>query len=653
VQRRLFEASEEVEHDWLAYNGDFKDRGNFVRYAAEPFGDGKLAGHEGDVSLARGGAGEELQRKWRARRGRFVGTSDPAHPFRYQGSADLNTYKMFVEVGHALLRTGGQVGMVVPSGLYTDKGTGELRELLLDRCAWRWLYGFENRTKIFDIDSRFKFCVCIAEKGGFTDAIQAAFMRHDLEDWAGAVGVLSYPAERVKGFSPKSLSVLEIRSEQDLRVLEKMTSGVDVGSVGDTDGWRPTYGTDFHMTSDSPVFVDRERAAADGYALCSDGHWRSRSGSEFLPLVQGVMFYVDAPLVARHVAGHGHQAKWEESREPCATVVPQYLVPAAKYRPPSGAGKLVYRALSNATNERTMIAAALPAGFPVGHSVNIIRNVEPASGMAVLNSLAYDWGLRLRIAGTNLTTNFIDESAVPSLPGAPVRAIAARLLAVGPWMSAVACDAAKGWDRTARAAITAHERLRLRCMLDAILAVLYGLDRDDFAWILRDCDHPASRLADKAFCRTLDPKGFWRVDKAQEPELRHTVLSLVALDDLQRAIAAAGSRDAGIQAFCDQHDGDGWMLPETLCLSDLGLTRSVDVGTYDDHARTPQPVRARMGERFLDWQLAQTPEESWAECERHAKAILEGTPAPPTPAPPSPPAARPPGPDLGPLFRPR
>jgi hypothetical protein len=35
-----------------------------------------------------------------------------------------------------------------------------------------------------------------------------------------------------------------------------------------------------------------------------------------------------------------------------------------------------------------------------------------------------------------------------------------------------------------------------------------------------------------------------------------------------------------------------------------------------------------MGERFLDWQLAQTPEESWAECERHAKAILEGMPAP-------------------------
>jgi len=185
-------------------------------------------------------------------------------------------------------------------------------------------------------------------------------------------------------------------------------------------------------------------------------------------------------------------------------------------------------------------------------------------------------------------------------------------------------------------AITPHERLRLSCMLDAVVAAHYGLDRDDFAWILKDCDHPNAHLSDKAFCRQLDAKGFWRVDKAEDPELRHTVLSLAAFDDLQAAITTAGGdRDAGIQAFCDQHDGDGWMLPETLCLTDLGLTRTVNVGDYDARARTPQPVRSRMGERFLDWQLAQTPDESWAECERHAKAIREGLPAPATVTPPA------------------
>src|SRR5690606_7932091 len=119
-------------------------------------------------------------------------------------------------------------------------------------------------------------------------------------------------------------------------------------------------------------------------------------------------------------------------------------------------------------------------------------------------------------------------------------------------------------------------------------AVLYGLDRDDFAWILKDCDHPKARLADKAFCRRLDPKGFWRVDKDNDPELRHTVLALAAFDDLAAAIVSAGNRDAGIQTFCDEHDGDGWMLPETLCLVDLGLIRTADTGAYDERASTPQ-----------------------------------------------------------------
>ncbi|MBI2565608.1 MAG: hypothetical protein HYV63_01070 [Candidatus Schekmanbacteria bacterium] len=85
--------------------------------------------------------------------------------------------------------------------------------------------------------------------------------------------------------------------------------------------------------------------------------------------------------------------------------------------------------------------------------------------------------------------------------------------------------------------------------------------------------------------------------------------------------AAAADRDAGIRAFAAQNGGDGWLLPETLRLADH------DLG-HDDRARQPQPAASALGPRFLDWQLAPTPEESWAECERHAKALLEGMPAP-------------------------
>jgi hypothetical protein len=156
-------------------------------------------------------------------------------------------------------------------------------------------------------------------------------------------------------------------------------------------------------------------------------------------------------------------------------------------------------------------------------------------------------------------------------------------------------------------AITPYERLRVRCILDAVIAELYGLEIDDFYWILHNCDHPVQTMRDKQFYRTLDPKGFWRVDKEKDPELRHTVLSLIAFHDLKRL---------GLEAFLNLNDGEGWMLPDTLTLADYGLG-------HDDRALQPQPVASRLGDRYLPWQLEKTPEQSWEECERHAKNLRQ------------------------------
>lgn len=641
VQRALFEARPGIEAEWLAYLGEFKDRGNFVRHAAEPFGDGKVAGHDGgDVSLVRGKQGAALHKAWHEQRPRYC-ASDPAHPFRHQGSADLNSYKMFVEVGHALLRQGGQLGLVVPSGLYTDKGTGELRKLLLNACRWRWLYGFENRNKLFDIDSRFKFCVMIAEKGGSTVAIQAAFMRHDLEDWREAKGALVYPAERVTAFSPKSLSVLEIRSEKDLAVLTRIyANSVLLGDEGPA-GWGIHYATEFHMTNDSKLFIPRDKAEAQGFRPDIYGRWMNEVGEFLLPLYEGRMIGQFDFSEKGWVSGKGRSAVWREIPWEDKRIEPQFLMTIRNWQESLATGKddtsrvsgpkLTFMAIGSATNRRSMFAT-LVRDVPCGNAVPVLQPSSKVQGSlamaAAMNSFSYDFTLRARLGGLNLNYFVMSETALmrpAEVPPGVIRTSAKLCLAhlwFGPmWLDLRKRDAGMTVSPT-QWPLTPHERLRLRSMLDAIVAVLYGLDRDAFAWILKDCDHPKTRLADKAFCRRLDPKGFWRVDKTQDPELRHTVLSLAAFDHLQAAITAAGDRDAGIVVFCDQNEGDGWMLPETLCLADLGLTRTVDAGEYDERARTPHPVRSRLGERFLDWQLAQTQEESWAECERHARAIL-------------------------------
>ena len=164
-------------------------------------------------------------------------------------------------------------------------------------------------------------------------------------------------------------------------------------------------------------------------------------------------------------------------------------------------------------------------------------------------------------------------------------------------------------------AISGAERTRQRALLDALVAYVYGLDFGDLCHLLRGCDLAADVPRSEAL-RTLDPKGFWRVDKDKDPELRHTVLTLVAFRDLEAKVSEqGGDREKGIAAFCDLNGGEGWMLPETLRLADYGLG-------HDERAKHPQPVASRLGPRFYDWQLAQTPEESWRECHLHARNLL-------------------------------
>lgn len=67
----------------------------------------------------------------------------------------------------------------------------------------------------------------------------------------------------------------------------------------------------------------------------------------------------------------------------------------------------------------------------------------------------------------------------------------------------------------------------------------------------------------------------------------------------------------GGQSYAFVQQSDGWLLPEARCLADQ----------HDEPAREPQPVASVLGLRFLDWQLEQTREESWAECKRPARAL--------------------------------
>jgi len=750
-----------IERAWLDYNTGFANDSNWMKHAASPFGDPDENEASGNrFTIARGRDNQLLHARWRDARRKGRGFADPAHPFRHRGEGKAYTYKLFLEQAHALLRDGGRLGFIVPSGLYSDHGTGGLRRLFLDHCRWEWLFGFENRERIFEIHRSFKFNPVIIRKGGTTAAIRTAFMRRKLEDWENAEAfVTSYSREQVARFSPWSLAILEIQSQRDLEILEKIyTNSVLLGDDS-PDGWGIKYAQgDFNMTSDSRLFPPRPRWETDGFrpdeysrwlkgnwrpieelwaelgvdptkprpmeieiedwlfdtnvgpeerVACArqvHGHllkpgdvqrtpWRLRCAQppyDSLPIPradipQGIILSREADAWIREdriedtalplyegrmigqfdfsqkgwVSGKGRTAVWRDIPWDRKQIEPQFLMTSSvlneemlerhlneiEYLKGKDAAKaerirlsipdqlsewqlamrdrMGYMAVGSATNMRSMIASQT-SGAPHGNAVPVLRSTRyrylTPSLTAILDSLAFDFAFRLRLAGLNLNYFIVAEAPVTK----PDQLISQKIFRSKSFsLTCCAIPFSHLWQRTCGNenwrvlwSLTTAERLQTLLHIEVAASAISCLDLRDMEHILADCDHPCEAMNDLGLAAHFNPSGFWRVDKDKDPELRHTVLTLIAFHDLEEKIrACGGDREKGIEAFLNQNDGEGWLLPETLCLADYGLG-------HDERAKHPQSIAGRLGPRFYDWQLAQSPEESWRECHRHARNLL-------------------------------
>ena len=589
-QHSLFQRDEIIEREWLLYQSRFKSMSNWARSAASPFGDPAIVGME-KITLKLGGKGAELHKNWRERRARYENFADKAEPFRYQGSVDLNTYKMFLEVAHHLLKSHGRLGLLVPSGIYTDQGSAALRKLFLNSCRWEWLFVFFNRYRIFEIDGRFKFAALVIEKSGQTEQLSVAFNQQHLADLEHAdQHMFMFPRKYVGKFSPRSLAIVELQAPRDATILEKLYQNTVLLGDQDAHGWKVQYAREFDMTNDSKLFPPLPDWEKKGYRPDGYGLWVDEDGNVALPLYEGRMIGPFDPCEKGWVSGKGRGAVWTSISLDSKAFQPQYLLSADIYKEQEKAlrgNKIGFMDIGSATNTRSMYATIIN-DLPSGHTVSIIQPEKHNANtvlslIAILNSFVYDYALRCRLGGLHLSEFILKET--PLIPPSRIivtscAQLAARLNLIMPRFAPQWLEMRKAYPHLREQhwrhswAITRHERLRLRCILDAIIAELYGLEYDDFAWILRpDQDNL---------------KGFWRVDKDQPIELRHTTLALEAFKRL---------KEVGLEVFCQED----WQFPTDIA--------------------------AQLGPRFTDWQEQGSVEESWEECEMHAQRMKE-TPIP-------------------------
>jgi hypothetical protein len=335
---------------------------------------------------------------------------------------DPDVFKFFVERAHQVVRTGGRVAFLVPSAIYNNEGCTGLRHLLLDECAVERFYGFENRKKIFPIDSRYKFVSVVVRKGPpDRDGFEAAFMRHDLDelertakhheigaprpDAASPAWVVTVRREELERLSPGTLAFLEYRSPRDREIVLKMYEGHPLLGDQGPGTWNARFYREFDMTNDRDLWTDPRTGKLWtveqilGFRPGDFQETRARMAEkEFWPLYEGKhieQFLVDIKPIERWVSLEAAARKYG--------------------KPPDGRPKVVFRDIARNTDERTCIAAVLPEGSCAGNTLPAVlaESVGPHVICGVLNALVVDFGIRLRTAATHLNFTYMARIATP------------------------------------------------------------------------------------------------------------------------------------------------------------------------------------------------------------------------------------------------
>ncbi len=190
-----------------------------------------------------------------SRRLAFVGGSGIYHA-RSHGHANL--YQLFVERALQLVRRDGRVGLVVPSGLFTDHGSAPLRRLLLERCDTDTVVGFDNRGGVFPIHRSTTFLLLTTTTGRPTRRMACRFHETDpaaldaIADDTSAANAAAYPVSLtravIRRLGGDALTIPLLATTEDVALTERLMSGFP--ALSDPAGWGVRFGRELNATDD-------------------------------------------------------------------------------------------------------------------------------------------------------------------------------------------------------------------------------------------------------------------------------------------------------------------------------------------------------------------------------------------------------------------
>ncbi|ENO94811.1 type II DNA modification enzyme [Thauera sp. 28] len=405
--------------------------------------------------------------------------------FPTSGFGRLNLAYLFAEHFLDAKNSRGRAGFIVPSGIATDS----FSQHLFNRIAGGNLvsfYDIENRERLFPaVDSRMKFCLLTLGQSDAAEFVCFASQTHQLTDLRRRFKLSPADFELL---NPNTRTCPVFRTNADAEVTKRIYSRVPVlfrertDSSPEANPWGLQFMLMFMMNTDSYRFHDAPAPSR-------------------LPLYEAKMIHQFDHRWATYSADSSGDVSSVQKQDPTFSVAPRYWVDAAEVEARlrdkgwERGWLMGWRDITNATNERTVIASVVPR-VATGDTL-LLMFPDPKHGpkaaclLADQCSLVHDYVARQKVGGTHLKYHV--KKQLPNLPpdrytDADLAFIVPRVLELTytahdlqPWAADLGYDGEPfPWNPERRA--------QLRAELDAYYARLYGLTRDELRYILDPAD---------------------------------------------------------------------------------------------------------------------------------------------------------------------
>jgi hypothetical protein len=441
--------------------------------------------------------------------------------FDLTAKGKINTYALFAEHFLYIKREGGRAGLIVPTGIATDATTAPFFGDIVSSYRLASLIDFENRERLFaDVDSRMRFSLLTV--GNDEPEANFAFYLTD----------------------PAQLEQTERRMKLSPALISQINPNTKTAP-----GFRSGYDADLTIRTYARVpILKPEKSTNDSYGLQIKRIFnvgtqavlklaQSEPSETAMPMLEAKLMHCFDHRFATYC---GEETVELNPDDKVATkeIRPRRYFPKTEMQ--SFVSKMgwrfnwliAWRDVCRATDERTVIASALPIGAPdltLRIGFNAVGPRENAALLANLNSIPLDYFARQKVAGTHLSDHYAEQ--LPILPPsaydeAALAFIVPRVLeltytshSMAPFARDLGYDGPPfAWDEARRA--------QLRAELDAWYALAYGLNRDELRYVLDPKDVMGADYPSETF-RVLQKN-----EIARHGEYRTRRLVLAAYDEL-------------------------------------------------------------------------------------------------------------------------